>query len=489
MPLVPLDALWISWTLQTTFGVVLLFALWGMRRVFREEAVGAIARGWLAYVAVMISSLVGAVANRAPPPEAVRVVLTAIEGIARVYMLVSWYPLAGVLAGDGMRAPSDGARAPHFARALHFALALTYATADVLLERVAPWLHLHVMEHVLPLAFTVLAVEAMRASLRAERNAGVLRWLALGYFLFVLRIEAVMWVFGESYTPTTARAFALITVIQVAHVAAFGVVCLVVALTLERAAIFEQAARLRDAEARLMNARRLASLGEMAARIAHDFNNVLTIIMGGIDVARSARTSPEVASERLADVSSAAADARALVAHLLAFGRPISGNPAGCDVTAFLEERRRHLALLAGATATVEVAPLAAGARVGIDAATLEQVVYNLVTNARDAMPDGGPIRIEAAVVTFDRPRAVQEGLLPAGKYVRIRVEDEGAGMSPDVCAKVFEPFFTTKGTAGTGLGLATVYAIATQAKGDVAVASVVGKGTRFDVFLPVAEG
>lgn len=482
MPLVPLDALWISWTLQTTFGIVFLFALWGMRRVFREAAIGAIARGWLAYVVAMLASLVAAAANRANLGGSWHIVVTAIEGIARVYMLVHWYPLAEVLAGEPIRARTGRVRA------LHVALALFYASADVILERVAPWVHVHLMEQVYPLGFAWLAIAAVRVSRRAEPNAGVVRWLAFGYSLFVLRAEAVMWLFGESYEPTAARAFALITIVQVVHVAAFGVVCLVVVLALERAAIVEQAARLRDTEARLMNARRLASLGEMAARIAHDFNNVLMVIMSGVDLARkNALASPASANAVLADVSSAATDARALIAQLLAFGRPVSGDAKGCDVAAFLEQRDRNLKLLAGTTATVDVDRPAACTRVGIDAVTLEQVVYNLVTNARDAMPHGGQIRIEARGVTFDRPRAVQEGQLPAGKYVRISVEDDGVGMRPEVCAKIFEPFFTTKGKAGTGLGLATVYAIAMQAKGDVAVTSVAGKGTRFDVFLPVA--
>jgi signal transduction histidine kinase len=480
--LVPFDALWISWTLQTTFGVVLLFALWGMRRVFREQAIGAIARGWLAFVVAMIASLAAAGANGAHAAEIWRVVLTSIEGVARIYMIVQWYPLAALLAGKPVHARTARVRA------LHAALAVGYATADVVLERVAPWVHLHLMEQVYPLAFAWLAIAGLRVSHRAERNAGIVRWLALGYVLFVLRVEAVVWLFGENHAPTTARAFVLITVIQVAHVAAFGVVCLVVALALERTATLEQAARLREAEARLMNARRLASLGEMAARIAHDFNNVLMIIMGGVDLARRhALTSPAVANQRLADVASAANDARALIAQLLAFGSPVSSDPSGCDVAAFLRERSRNLTLLAGAAATVDVMRPAAGTRVGVAAGALEQVVYNLVTNARDAMPNGGSIRIEAVETTFDRPRAVQEGQLPAGKYLRISVEDDGTGIPLEVRAKIFEPFFTTKGKAGTGLGLATVYAIATHAGGDVAVTSVAGKGTRFDVFLPIA--
>ena len=481
MELVPLDALWISWTLQTTLGVVLLSALWGMRSVFRARAIGAIARGWLAYVVVMIASLAAAAVNAAHAAEIWRVVVTSIEGIARVYMIVHWYPLAALLAGGAVRARTRRVRA------LHAAVAVGYATTDVVLERVAPWVHVHLMEQVYPIAFAWLAVAGMRVSRRAERNAGIVRWLALGYLLFVLRAEAVSWLFGESYAPTSLRAFVLITVVQVAHVAAFGVVCFVVALALERAAAVEQAARLREAEARLMNARRLASLGEMAARIAHDFNNVLMIIMGGVDLARrSALASPAVANARLADVALAANDARALIAQLLAFGRPVVSDPSGCDVAAFLEARSRNLTLLAGATATVDVKGPAAGTRVEIDASALEQVVYNLVTNARDAMPNGGPIRIEAVEMTVDRARAEQAGQLPAGHYVRISVEDDGEGIPPEVRAQIFEPFFTTKGKGGTGLGLATVYAIATQARGDVAVTSVAGKGTRFEVFLPV---
>ncbi len=479
MELVPLDALWISWTLQTTLGAVLLFALWGMRRVFRERTVGVVARGWLAYVVMMIAALVATAVDRAQAPHAWHLVVTAIEGIARVYMIVEWYPLATVLAGDPV-----GRRSVR-AHATHAALAATYAAADILLERSAPWVHVHLMERVYPFAFAWLAIAALYRSRRAARNGAMLRWLALGYSLFFLRGEAINWLFGRA-DAAPMRVVVLVGVVQITHVAAFGVVCLVVALALERGAIVEQAARLRDAELRLMNARRLASLGELAARVAHDFSNVLMVVMGGVDLARTAVGRPAVVAQQLADVTLAAAEGRALIKQLLAFSRPISVDPKGCEVATFLEERQRNLALLAGASATVEVTAPPAGTRVGVDAGTLEQIVYNLVTNARDAMPNGGTVRISGAVLTVDPSRPMQESQLPAGKYVRLTVDDDGDGIPPELCAKIFEPFFTTKGKAGTGLGLATVYAIATQAKGDVAVTSVVGAGTRFDVFLPL---
>jgi signal transduction histidine kinase len=123
------------------------------------------------------------------------------------------------------------------------------------------------------------------------------------------------------------------------------------------------------------------------------------------------------------------------------------------------------------------------------DPGQIEQVVMNLVVNARDAMPAGGAIKLETATEEFSTARVLNEGELPAGSYLRTSVHDSGAGIAPDVLPKIFDPFFTTKGDEGTGLGLATVYSIVHRARGDIAVHSELGRGTRFDVYLPLTSG
>jgi signal transduction histidine kinase/CheY-like chemotaxis protein len=237
-------------------------------------------------------------------------------------------------------------------------------------------------------------------------------------------------------------------------------------------------------EERLMQGERLEALGRLAGGVAHDLNNLLTIILGNAELARS--DSGVVDDEALVEIQGAAERAAALTRRLLAFGRRQLYSAGlidvGLTVAAFEPLLRRLLPEDVKLVLERDAAPTP---MVG-DPAQLEQVVLNLVANARDALPDGGSVR----VTTSPRvpARFANEPGLPAGA-VWLVVSDDGKGMTADVKAHLFEPFFTTKPPAkGTGLGLATVHGIVSQCGGKIFVDSAPGKGTSFAIALPRAH-
>lgn len=228
----------------------------------------------------------------------------------------------------------------------------------------------------------------------------------------------------------------------------------------------------------LERSQRVEALGRMAGGIAHDFNNLLGVIRG---YAELLLRYPQGAAEReegLEEIVRAADRGARLTSQLLAFGRRQLLRPDAVDLSSALAEMEPMLRRILGEEVALELrAPEGLWARV--DPSRLEQVVLNLVTNARDAMPAGGRMTIEA------RPGDPGAG---AGGAVMLRFVDTGAGMAPEVLAHLFEPFFTTKAEGkGTGLGLATVYGIVVQSGGSVTVDSAPGCGTTFEVALPAA--
>jgi signal transduction histidine kinase len=487
MQLVPMDALVASWTLQSALGFVFLLSLWGMAAAFRGRAVSAFAMGWTCYFGMMLSSLLSAVFSRQGGHEAASTAAGAAEGVAAVFMVIFWYPVAGFLAGRReSSAPSRRAVAGAIVLLVVLAIIGALTGRELLVPGSGPLAYLY------PGTFAWLAFSTWRVQRASDRNRANLRWLAIAYLLFVVRVELLSEVVLRSPTfDDLARASGprLLTaaIIQLLHVVSVGVIALVVALALERAVILDQSVRLRHAEVRLAKSRRLESLGSMAARIAHDFGNILTAIVSGTELARdAAREVPEARTE-LDGVTEATVRARDLVRQLLTFARPARLEGGAIDLDAELGRMTSMLEKVAGATVTLRVAAGAAGAWIPLDRSPFEQVMLNFAANARDAMPSGGEIRIETAIEVFTRPRAVGEGDLSAGSYARISVVDTGVGIAPEVLPRIFEPFFTTKESRGTGLGLATVYSLVHQVRGDIAAQSTVGQGTRFDVYLPTS--
>jgi len=241
----------------------------------------------------------------------------------------------------------------------------------------------------------------------------------------------------------------------------------------------------REVQAALLQSQKIEAIGRLAGGVAHDFKNLLAIILGTTELLLS--NAPPEDSAQLDDltaIQSAARSAAKLTSQLLAFSRQQKHAPQILDVGAVLREMTGMLQRVIGEGVTLTLDLAAADAHALADATQVEQVVMNLVVNARDAMPAGGriAIRLEHA----DLRRAGEVDGLPPGPYVTLSVQDTGEGMDAETRAKAFEPFFTTKPSGkGTGLGLATVFGIVRQANGGIVIASERGAGTRMTVYLP----
>ncbi|MCK6550558.1 PAS domain-containing protein, partial [Myxococcota bacterium] len=235
-------------------------------------------------------------------------------------------------------------------------------------------------------------------------------------------------------------------------------------------------------EARSWQAQKLESIGRLAGGVAHDFNNVLTAILGYAEVLQG-QLPPSAAAADLGEIVRAAERARELTRQLLAFARRQVIAPRIVELGALATGMERLLHRLLGEAIELELRLAAEPWPVLADAAQLEQVILNLAINARDAMPTGGRLVIETENV--EQPPASTELV---GPCVRLSVSDSGEGIPPELLDHVFEPFFTTKRPGeGTGLGLATVHGIVAQSGGRVTVTSAAGHGARFDIYLPRA--
>ena len=235
-------------------------------------------------------------------------------------------------------------------------------------------------------------------------------------------------------------------------------------------------------EARLLQAQKLESVGRLAGGIAHDFNNLLTAILINADFALEAESLSQV--HPLIDAIRVAAErSAALTSQLLSFARRQVLEPKVIDPNASIG-RLDTLFKRAVGEHIRTVLSLAALGHVKVDESQFEQVVINLIANARDAMPNGGVLTVETLDVELDEGYASRQLDVRPGPYVLIAVSDTGAGIAPDVIPFLFEPFYTTR-PGGTGLGLATCYGITKQSGGHIAVYSELGRGTTFKVYLP----
>ncbi|MBA85195.1 ATP-binding protein [Thalassobius sp. S69A] len=251
-------------------------------------------------------------------------------------------------------------------------------------------------------------------------------------------------------------------------------------------AILHDATELKSLEAQFVQSQKMQAIGELAGGVAHDFNNLLTAISGHCDLLMLRHDQGDSDYADLVQITQNANRAAALVGQLLAFSRKQTLRPEVLDLRETLADLTHLLNRLVGEKISLTLIHDPVLKPIRADKRQLEQVLMNLVVNARDAMSNGGEIRIETGSQRLDAPLARDRAVVPPGEYVTVRVSDEGCGIPSDKLQKVFEPFFTTKRTGeGTGLGLSTAYGIVKQSGGYIFVDSVYGQGTDFSLMFP----
>ena len=242
----------------------------------------------------------------------------------------------------------------------------------------------------------------------------------------------------------------------------------------------------RRLEEQFQQSQKVQAIGQLTGGVAHDFNNILTAIIGYSDIALAHLPKDSEVAGNVQEIRKAGNRAAALTKQLLAFSRKQVLQPRVLQLEAVIAEMDKMLRRLLGETIDLATHAHLPVGNVKADLGQIEQVLLNLAVNARDAMDGVGKLTIETANAKIDEESARFLGELPTGDYVTLSISDSGCGMSDEVKARLFEPFFTTKEQGkGTGLGLATCYGIVKQSGGHIAVYSEVGKGTTFRVYLP----
>lgn len=243
---------------------------------------------------------------------------------------------------------------------------------------------------------------------------------------------------------------------------------------------------LRNSEEQLRQAQKLEAVGQLAGGVAHDFNNILTVILGYSDILIKKTAEGDPNRSRVEEIKRAAERASSLTRQLLAFSRKQVLQPKPFDLNSLITDMSKMLGRLIGEDIDFAVVLTEDVAEVNADPGQIEQVLMNLVVNARDAMPNGGKITIESTIAEIDSTYAMMHIGIQPGRYVTLAVSDNGVGMDTETKKHIFEPFFTTKEQGkGTGLGLSTVYGIIKQSGGNIWAYSEPGQGTTFKIYLP----
>jgi signal transduction histidine kinase len=234
----------------------------------------------------------------------------------------------------------------------------------------------------------------------------------------------------------------------------------------------------------------MEAIGILAGGVAHDFSNLITVIDGYCNLLLKELPQDDPKRADVDQIKGAGRRAASLTSQLLAFSRKQMLHPRILDLGEVVAETSRTLRGLISGDVDLVIAPQQARGLIKANPGQIEQIVMNLAVNARDAMPHGGKLTIETAIVDLDEDYAHKDGGGVAGPYVMLAVSDNGIGMSREIQSRIFEPFFSTKeASKGTGLGLTAVYGIVRQSNGFIRVNSELGKGSTFKVYFPRVEG
>jgi two-component system cell cycle sensor histidine kinase/response regulator CckA len=245
----------------------------------------------------------------------------------------------------------------------------------------------------------------------------------------------------------------------------------------------------KELEALVRHSQKMDAIGQLAGGVAHDFNNILTVIQGHTALLVAGGGGKEADQDSVRQIAEAAARAAGLTRQLLAFSRKQVIQATTLDLNEVVSNMSRMLQRILGEDVKLSVKPSPRPSMVHGDAGMMEQIVLNLAVNARDAMPEGGRLTIATATEQIGAAFVRDNPEATPGRYVCLSVSDSGCGIATEHLSRIFEPFFTTKGVhKGTGLGLATVYGIVKQHKGWMTVQSEIGKGSTFTVYLPLNE-
>jgi len=242
-------------------------------------------------------------------------------------------------------------------------------------------------------------------------------------------------------------------------------------------------------EEQLIHAQKMEAVGQLAGGVAHDFNNILTTIIGYASLLQMKMSPEDQLRNNVESILSASERAATLTKSLLAYSRKQIMLPKPIDINTILSKMRNFLFRIIGEDIKLETDFANASFTVNADQGQIEQAIMNLATNARDAMPEGGILKITTELARMDRDFIEKNGYGEEGDYVLVSIEDTGLGIDQEMLGRIFEPFFTTKEVGkGTGLGLAMVYGIVKQHNGFIDVESEEGKGTAFRIYLPLSE-
>ena len=277
------------------------------------------------------------------------------------------------------------------------------------------------------------------------------------------------------------EVYTIIAEVAIFIVAIGGWILFLSRIRVSRARLLEEETMRKQTQRQLIEAQKIEALGQMAAGVAHDFGNQLAVINGSLDAVSAGLPTGSAASGDLQRALSAARQASNTVKSLMLFGRRSAGRKVPVDLTEVAHEANALAGAMLPSDIDVELRIPGTPLWTDGDRTQLVQVLMNLILNARDAMPDGGTITIEASCVGEARASICPQ--------VRLAVSDTGTGMSRDVAERVFEPFFTTRVGHGTGLGLSVVHGIVASMDGSITVSSDLEEGTTFDIIVPTASG